>query len=141
MTPDAQDHYAAFLALINAAAAGTQLQVHDGEAPDLAETPYLSIYPDAGLAHRGERLGAARLDGGSYDLDMVVQITAVGGTRWQAGWAHKIAHGAVIDQRLVVTDRDSLPIVQTFAQPIRPDVRTPALYVAFTGYRIQSMPA
>lgn len=141
MTPDAEDHYTAFLALITAASAGTSLQIHDGEAPGLADPPYLSIYPDPGLAHRGERLGAARLDGGSYDLDMVVQITAVGGTRWQASWAHKTAHGAVIDQRLVVADRTCLPVVQAFAQPIRPDVQNPKLYVAFTGYRIRSMPS
>lgn len=136
-------HVQAVLDLLEAAAAGTNLTVHEGLAPNLQDTPYWMVYPEGpGVAHRGERDGAARLAGTSVALDLVVQITSVGGSAWQARWAAAKAQEALLDVVPTVAGRTCRPIVQAFAtgRP-EPDVTDPDLFTSMAGYRIRSVPA
>lgn len=136
-------HVQAVIDLLDGATAGTALTVHEGQAPNLQDTPYWMVFPEGpGVAHRGERHGAARMSAGSIALDLVVQITSVGASAWEARWASSRAQEELVDQVLTVTGRICRPIVQVFAtgNP-EPDVHDPDLFTSMAGYRIRSTPA
>jgi hypothetical protein len=128
-------HVDAVLDLLRTAAAATSVAVHDGQSPNLAATPYLVVYADPGV---GSHLA---MDGVSGHLDQVIQITAVGGSRWQAGMAADLARDALLDVVPTVAGRRCWPIRQEFAQPARIDVDDPDLFIAVAGYRVRSDPA
>lgn len=128
-------HVAAVLDLLTAGLAATDVAVHDGKAPNKGATPYVVVYPDPGVT------SSLTMDGTPGHLSMVVQITAVGGTRWQAGQAADLARATLVGVKPTVAGRWTWQIHQEYAQPARLDVDDPDLFVAVAGYRVRSDPA
>lgn len=118
----------------------TPVVVYDGKADNLAATPYVVVYPPPPLRHRGERVGAARLDGQSVHVDMELQVLTVGSSRQQAGWAADVVADALLDVTPSVAGRRCWPIRQTYARPASLDVDDPDLYVTQSGWRLRSVP-
>lgn len=139
---DSDAHVTALLTHLDAATAGTSLSVHERPAPNFQQAPYWLVDPEGpGIAHRGSPAGAPKL-GVQDQLDLVVQITAVGATQRQARWAASKAQDAMVDTVLTVAGRTCDPIVQEFStgRPA-PDVTDPDLFVSMAGYRIRSVPS
>jgi hypothetical protein len=128
-------HVDAVLDLLRTALADTAVAVHDGQSPNSAATPYVVVYPDPGV------VSPLAMDGTPGHFSSVVQFTAVGSSRWQAGAAADMARDAVVGVKPVVAGRRTWKIQQEFAQPARIDVDDPDLFVAIAQYRVRSDPA
>lgn len=127
----ADAHVQALLSLVRAV-----VPCYDGKVPDEPSIPYTVIYPSQG------DLGWASLEGDSTTLDLSFQITAVGLTRAQAGWAADKARVALLDKKPTVTGRACGQILQESSVPIqRDDDVVPPVFYAINQYRLMSVPS
>lgn len=129
--PDGNPHIDAVIDRLEATVSST-LPVHDGQSPNLSDTPYLVVYAEPGVA------SYLTLAGVSSHFNLVFIVHGVGGTRWEAGWAADKARDALLDVILTVAGRNCRPIRQEVAQPARKDVDHPDLWLAVAGYRLTS---
>lgn len=131
-------HNAAVVALLRAAAVGTEATVHEGEAPDLTLPPYIVVWPSPGIQHRGERHGAPKMAVDHSSADVEVQILSVGATAHQAGWTHDLAVRALNGVTPTVAGRRCWPTVQTYSRSLGVAVHDPDLHVVGSGWLVRS---
>lgn len=124
-------HVAALLGLIRA-----HTSCYDAKVPDDPALPYNVLYTDNGQLSRSS-LGVT-----SDRFELWFQVTSVGATRQQAGWAADKARADLLDQIPTVTGRHCGPITQDAPpQPVqRDDDLTPPVFYVTASYRLTSVP-
>lgn len=127
----ADAHVLALLALVR-----VNVPCYDGKVGDNPAVPYTVLYADLGTLERSS------VDDASAFFNMSFQITAVGSTRQQAGWAADKARVALVGAAPSVSGRTTSMIVQESSQPvIRDDDVVPPMFYAVATYRLVSVPS